>query len=94
MYSFTEAAYSFQSKSGAIYLYIATPFATSYIVGRENMQKNEQQNNVPNPKKQCSCRLSAGSRKNRDFEGAGLLPAYSGLSDGAMSCWDLNSCCS
>ena len=30
-------------------------------------QKNEQQKNDPNPKKQCSCRLS-GSSENRAFE--------------------------
>ena len=40
--------------------------------GWSTEQKNEQQNNAPNPTKQCSCRLS-GSSENRAFEGAGLL---------------------
>ena len=35
-------------------------------------QKNKQQSNAPNPKKQCSYRLS-GSNENRAFEGCRLL---------------------
>ena len=38
--------------------------------GWSSGQKNEQQNNAPSPKKQCSCRLS-GSSKNRAFERCG-----------------------
>ena len=41
------------------------PFQSlTWLVGRT---KNKQQNNAPNPKKQCGCKLS-GSRENRDFE--------------------------
>ena len=43
------------------------------LYGWSRGQKNKQQDNAPNPKKQCSCRLS-GSSENRAFEGwLGLL---------------------
>ena len=42
------------------------PIATSDVVGQKK-QKIEQENDVPNPKKQFSCRLS-GSSENRAFE--------------------------
>ena len=47
--------------NGAIYT------VCNVLHGWSRGQKNEQQNNVPNPKKQCSCRLQ-GSSENRTFE--------------------------
>ena len=40
-----------------------TPVAASYMVGREDKREN----NVPSPKKQCSCRLE-GYSENGAFE--------------------------
>ena len=37
------------------------------LKGWSRGQKNEQENNVPSPEKQCSCRLS-GSSENRTFK--------------------------
>ena len=46
----------------------ATCTICNVLHGWSREQKNKQQNNVPNPTKQCSCRLS-GSSENRAFEG-------------------------
>ena len=43
------------------------------MVSANHASSNSAQNNVPNPKKQCSCRLS-GSSENRAFEGC--RPTY------------------
>ena len=45
----------------------ATYTVCNVLHGWSRGQKNEQWNNVPNPKKQCSCRLQ-GSSENRAFE--------------------------
>ena len=45
----------------------ATCTVFNVLHGWSRGQKNEQQNNAPNPKKQCSCRL-LGSSENRSFE--------------------------
>ena len=51
--------------------YTRRPGATCTVCkalhGWSRGQKDEQPNNAPNPKKQCSCRLS-GSIENRAFE--------------------------
>ena len=45
----------------------ATCTVYNVLHGWSRGQKNEQQNNAPSPKKQCSCRL-LGSSENRAFE--------------------------
>ena len=55
---------------------LATCTVYNFLHGWSREQKNEQQNNDPNPKKQCSCRLS-GSSENRAFGGVQVWCAFS-----------------
>ena len=47
--------------------YWETCIVCNVLRGWSREQKNDQQNNAPNPKKQCRCRSE--SSKNRAFEG-------------------------
>ena len=68
MYLMTHCADPYYLKMLVVLLFGATCTICNVLRGWSRGQNNEQQNNVPSPKRQCSCRLS-GPSENRAFKG-------------------------